>query len=318
MSKKSPGETTMRGLMLLAILVALCMVLSKIDVLIGYAEQVFSAKSLSYSTTDDAATTDSLRHEYYNLIAGFWEHSSNNLYGRMELKDNGIIWQYTEKTFAFPDNSSKKITRAWTGFLSPSRFGENNYASSNLRVIRETWFMPDTCYGRNFYDIVANTDFSNDTLFFDSVPYTRYTGELADFFPAGALALVDDIKVRPCNKINPLADWLRQNLAYSFDGREIPFDALKFEQEQLLKKYYIPYCLSRIQDVMFFEQTYDLDLKIIISPNGSVENCVVKGKDFITAASKKPIANEIKLWKFPSDGQNSDTISFKGTFVKKQ
>ena len=124
--------------------------------------------------------------------------------------------------------------------------------------------------------------------------------------------------MRPCNKINPLADWLRQNLVYSFDGREIPFDALKFEQEQLLKKYYIPYCLSRIQDVMIFEQTYDLDLKIIISPDGSVENCIVKGKNFITAASKKPIANEVKLWKFPSSGQNSDTVSFKGTFVKKQ
>jgi hypothetical protein len=308
----------MRGLMLLAVLVALCMVLSKIDVLIGYAEGVFSAKSLSLSASGDVAATDSLQNEYYNLIAGFWEHSSDNLYDRMELKDNGIIWQYTERTFAFPNNLSKKITRVWTGFLSPTRFGDNNYASSNLRVIRETWFMPDTCYGRNFYDIVANTYFSNDTLFFDSVPYTRYTGELSQFFPNGALSLVDDIRVRSCNRANPLADWLRENIAYSFDGREIPFDALKFEQEQLLKRYYIPYCLSRIKDVMFFEQTYDLDLKIIISPNGSVEDCVVKGKDFITAASKKPIANEVSSWRFPSDGQNSDTVSFKGTFVKKQ
>ncbi|MDR0304822.1 MAG: hypothetical protein LBH98_08675 [Chitinispirillales bacterium] len=318
MGKKSPRETTMRGLALLAVLIVLCLFLSKIDMLIGYAEAIFSADSFSSSDNAAMTATDSLRNEYYNLIAGFWEHSSDNLYDRIELKDNGIIWQYTEKTFAFPYNLSKKITRVSTSFLSPMRFGANNYAMSNLRIIRETWFMPDTCYGKNFYDVVANTYFSNDTLIFDSIPYTRYTGGLQEFFPYGALALVDDIRVRSCNKLNPLADWLRENLAYSFDGREIPFDALKFEQELLLKKYYIPYCLSRIESAMMFEQAYNLDLKVIISPNGSVEDCIVKGKDFISAPSKKSIVNEVKKWKFPSDGQNSDTIAFKGKFIKKQ
>ena len=316
--KSSSKETTVRGLILLAVLVILVLFLSKIDILTKYAESIFSADSFSSSDSTAMTATDSLRNEYYKLVMGFWEHSSNNLYDRIELKDNGIIWQYTEKTFEFPYNSSKKISRVSTSFLSPMRFGMNNYAMSNLRVIRETWFMPDTCYGKNFYDIVAITGFSNDTLFFDNVPYTRYTGELKDFFPAGAVNLVDDIRVRSCNKVNPLPDWLRENIAYSFDDREIPFDALKFEREQLLKKYYIPYCLSRVEGALMFEQTYDLDLKIIVSPNGSVDTCFVKGKEFVSKASKTPIINEVKKWKFPGDGQNSDTLNFKGKFVKKQ
>jgi hypothetical protein len=327
MNRKSSKETTLRGLVLLGVLIVLVIFLSKIDILTKYAETIFSVNSFSSSDSGATTATDSLRVEYYNLVAGFWEHSSADLYDRIELKDNGIIWQYTEKTFAFPYNVSKKITRVLTSFLSPMRFGAGNYAMSNLRIIRETWIgynnPPDTCYGKNFYDIVANTSFSSDalghdTLFFDGVAYTRYKGELKDFFPDGVILLVDDIRLRSCSKLNPLQDWLRENLSYSFNDREIPFDALKFEQEQLLKKYYIPYCLSKVEGAMMFEHTYDLDLKIIISPNGSVEDCVVKGKDFISAPSKKPIADEVKRWKFPSDGQNSDTLAFKGKFTKKQ
>jgi hypothetical protein len=141
---------------------------------------------------------------------------------------------------------------------------------------------------------------------------------LSEFFPEGALALVDDIRITSCGKPNPLADWLRQHIAASFGGREIPADALKFEQEQLLKSYYIPHCLSRIPDILVYGRTYDLSLKIIVAPDGSVSSCSVKGKEFVSAASKKPLINEIKTWKFPTDGQKTDTLSFSGKFIKNQ
>lgn len=318
MSAKTPRETLTRGLMLLAILIALCFVVSKLDALIESAQSAFSTKSQSLSAKNAQDASDSAQSAYYKIIAGFWEHSSAKLYDRIEIKDNGIIWQYTEKTFDFPYDISKKITRVWTAFIVPTRFGENTSATSNMRVIRETYFMPDTCYGRNFYDIVANTRVSNDTLFFDNVPYTRYTGELSGFFPEGALSLVDDIRVVSCNRQNPLSDWLKEHLSAGFAGREIPYDAFKFERSQLLKNYYIPYCLARIKDAMIFERAYDLDLKVIVSPDGAVEKVVVSGKDFVSPASKKPIEREVETWKFPADGQNRDTVSFKGTFIKKQ
>lgn len=316
MSKNSSNKTMIRGIMLLAILIVLFIFTSKISILTNYAEMVFS--DVDVSTT----ATDSLKQDYYNLIAGFWEHSSNNLNDRIEILDNGIIWQFTESEYSFPYNTTGSISRVSHSFLSPMRFGENNYASSNLRIIREVWFMPDTCHGNSFYDIVANTFYRNDTLFFDSIPYTRYQGELKDFFPEGALNLlglnIEAINIPPCKKQNVLADWLRENIVYSFDGREIPFDALKFEQEQLLKNFYIPYNLSRAEGGMLFEKTYDINLRIIISPDGSVSDVLVKGKDFISQASQLPIITEVKKWRFPADGENSDTLKFVGKFVKKQ
>jgi hypothetical protein len=322
MSRKSSKNTTFRVLALSAVFIVLLIFTSKIDILTNYAEMVFSENSFAAGAGDSKTANDSLRQDYYNLIAGFWEHSSGNLYDRIELLDNGIIWQYTERKFEFPYNKTYGIDRVSHSFLSPVRFDDENFAMSNLRVIREVWFMPDTCFGNSFYDVVANTFYRNDTLFFDSIPYTRYKGELKDFFPTGALDLLGlnpkAINIAPCKSKSVLPDWLRDNIIYSFDGREIPFDALKFEQEQLLKNFYVPYSLSRAEGGMLFEKTYGIDLKIEISPNGSVGEVWVKGKDFVSQASKMPIINEVKRWRFPTDGENPDTVRFVGKFVKKQ
>jgi len=320
MSRKS-SNSMVKGLVLLGVLIALVFLMNRIDIITNYAEMVFSEGSMSGDSASMTAT-DSLRQDYYNMIAGFWEHSSDNLSDRIELLDNGIIWRFTEKRFAFPYNRIGEIERVSHAFLSPMKFGNDNFASSNLRIIREVWFMPDTCFGNSFYDVVANTFYRNDTLFFDSIPYTRYQGELKDFFPTGALDLlglnIEALKLPPCGKQNVLADWLRENIIYSFHNREIPFDALRFEQEQLFKNFYIPYNLSRVEGGMMFEKTYDIDLTIVILPNGAVNDVKIKGKNFVSKASQLPIINEVRKWHFPTDGENLDTLRFVGRFVKKQ
>jgi hypothetical protein len=321
MRKNSGKESMVRGFALLGVFVVLLLLMSRVNDIVGLFENVFAESGTSGSPAALTAT-DSLRQDYYNMIAGFWEHESSHLNDRIEILDNGIIWRYTEKNFDFPYNVNREIARVSHAFLSPMRFDENNFAASNLRIIREVWFMPDTCFGNSFYDIVANTAFRNDTLFFDGVAYTRFTGELKDFFPVGALNLlefnVEAMQIPSCRSGNVLADWLRNNITYSFHGREIPFDALRFEQEQLLKNFYIPYSLARVEGAMLFERTYNIDLTIIISPDGSVNNVIVRGRDFVSRASQQPIINEVKRWRFPTDVENADTLRFVGSFVKKQ
>lgn len=317
MAKKS-SDSIVKGFVLLGVLVALIFFMNRIDIITNYVEMVFSDASDSSSLT----ATDSLRQDYYNMIAGFWEHSSDKLSDRIELLDNGIIWRFSEKKFVFPYNRTEEISRVSHAYLAPMRFDENNFAMSNLRIIREVWFMPDTCFGNSFYDVVANTSYRNDTLFFDSIPYTRYKGELKDFFPVGSLDLlgmnVEAMMIVSCGKQNVLADWLRENIIYSFHDREIPIDALRFEQEQLFKNFYIPYNLTRAEGGMLFEKTYDIDLTITILPNGTVGDVKVKGTNFVSKASQAPIINEVKKWRFPTDGENSNTLRFVGSFVKKQ
>jgi hypothetical protein len=319
MSKKNFKNTMTRGLGLLALLVVLFFLMSKIDLAADIFEAVFTPRQFDFAAL---AATDSLRNEYYNLVAGFWEHSSDSLNDRIEIKDNGIIWRYTERIFTLPQGKIDSIARVSTGFLIPMRFGENNLALSDFRIFREVWFMPDTCFGRSDTYVVARTTFSNDSLFFDGAAYTRYEGELRDFFPAGSIGIlqpsIETMTMRSCGKINHVAHWLRRNIAESFHEREIPYDMLKFEQEQLLRRYYIPLCLSRIEVAMEPGEEFDVDLRIIISPDGSVDSCIVRSRRFISAASRLPIVNEVKEWRFPADGQNSDTLQFIGRVIKKQ
>ena len=317
--KKKSKNPMAQGIILLVAFIFVIFLTSKMYLITEALESMFTQREIDLPILRE---TDSLRVEYYKQIAGFWEHSSANLYDRIELKDNGVIWQYTERTFAFPYDETDKISRVSTSFLQPARFSQDNGAVSNLRIINEVWFMPDTCFGRNSYDVIANTSFSNDTLFFDGAAYTRYEGELKEFFPAGTLNLLkpsmETIKMKSCGKENPLADWLRDKLIYSFDGREIPYDMFNFEREQLLRKHYIPYCLSRIQNGIEPEKIINLDLTVVISPDGSVDTCFVKGKDFVSNASKAQVTQEVKKWKFPTVSEKHDTIKFVGKFLKKQ
>ena len=320
MARKSPKNAVFRSFVLIAAFVVLLSLMGRIGELTDYFESVFAESSFEAAME----ATDSLRNDYYNLIVGFWEHSSDTLNDRIELLDNGIIWRFTEQNFNFPYNVRGEIARVSHAYLMPVRFGEDddNFAVSNLRIIREVWFMPDTCFGNSFYDIVAKTSFRNDTLFFDGVPYTRYEGELTEFFPAGSLNLlgvnIQALSIPSCRSENVFADWLRVNITHSFHGRDIPFDMLRFEQEQLLANFYVPHILSRVESAMLFGNTYHLDLTLFISPDGSVENVVVRGRDFASRARRQPIINEVKRWRFPTDGENRDTLRFVGSFVKRQ
>ncbi|MCL1947094.1 MAG: hypothetical protein FWF51_08110 [Chitinivibrionia bacterium] len=316
--KKKSKNPMAQGLLLLVALFFVLFLMSQMHLLTQALESVFTQREIDLPFLREM---DSLRVIYYKQTAGFWEHSSANLYDRIELKDNGIIWRYTEKTFAFPYDKIDKISCVSTSFLQPARFTDG-IAVSNLRVINEVWFMPDTCFGRSAYDVVAKVSFSNDTLFFDGAAYTRYEGELKEFFPENSLNLLkpskETINMKSCEKQRPLMDWLRENLIYSFDEREIPYDMFNFEREQLLKKYYIPYCLSRIENGSDAEKILDLDLTLIILPDGSVDTCFVKGKDFVSIASKKQVTEEVKRWKFPTISEKQDTLKFVGKFIKKQ
>ena len=318
MAKKSSTNSFARSFVLLAVFIVLLLLMGRIGDITHYFETAFAESSFDARI----AASDSLRQEYYDSIAGFWEHHSENLSDRIEILDNGIIWRFTETRFDFPHNRRREISRVSHAYLMPTAFGDNNFAASNLRIIREAWFMPDTCFGNSFYDIVAHTSFRNDTLFFDGVPYTRFQGELTDFFPAGALNLlnlnIEALTMPSCRSRNIMLDWLRENISFSFHNREIPLQMLRFEQERLLRDFYVPYVLSRTESSMLFGNTYNIDLTVVISPDGRVEDVSVRGSDFVSQARRQPIINEVRRWRFPADGENSATVRFVGSFVRKQ
>ena len=300
--------------MLLGVLIILVFSLGKIDVLTRYADSIFAPRV--YEDTNDGL--EEQRQQYYDMIAGFWVHESDFLYDKIELKDNGIIWQHSKMTFLFPYNVYGNIERVSTSYLMPVKIDNDRSAVSNQRVIRETWIKENICYGRNFYDLLTNTDYRNDTLFVEGISYIRYEGEIENFFEEGVLDLVDDIKLRRCTFGFPLQDWLRENISNSFDARDIPFDALKFEQEELVKKFYVPYCLGRTESAMTVGKSYNVELEIVISPDGTVSSCKVRSSDLLSTVSRRPVVNEVMRWRFPTDGEHGNVIKYKGSFIKKQ
>ncbi|MCL2845784.1 MAG: hypothetical protein FWE23_10125 [Chitinivibrionia bacterium] len=324
MGKNNSKNEIIRALTLLAALVVVFGMMSNMGKITETITIMLTPRQFDFEALEAANVQ---RQEYYDIVAGFWEHSSDTLFDRIELMDDGIIWQYTKKMFMMPNGQIDTLKRISTSFLYPVNFEEeNNSAMSDLRMIREVWITPDTCFGRRTFMDYASTAFSadDDILFFNGVPYTRFEGDIREFFPVGALNLLRPNPITfampSCNMSAPLRNWLSRRIVNSFEGRQIPAAEISAERRNLLENYFIPLSLSRMESRFKAGQELNINLRIIVAPDGGVDTVFVRGQGFGSQASRLPITNEIMGWRFPvaSDGQQSaDTLRFIGTFIKR-
>jgi len=313
-----------KGLGLLAVFVVMLVLMNNMQMLTVVVEQMLTPRQFDFAALE---ATNELRKEYYGVIAGFWEHSSDTLFDRIEMMDDGIIWQYTEYMFMTPRGEIDTLKRISTSFLHPVSFGnDNSRALSDFRMIREIWIRPDTCFGRRTFIDFASSDFlqEDDVFIFNNVAYTRFDGDIKEFFPVGALALLRPNPITfamlSCNTETPVRDWIRRRIIQSFENRQINAADIRAERQNLLENFFIPLCLTRIEARFEAGQEWSLDLRVVVAPDGSVDTVLVRGRGFASQASRLPIINEAKLWKFPTtDGQTTaDTLHFVGTLTQQK
>jgi len=319
MSNSTSKKAMLKGLGLLVALICVFALMSNMETISYAVGQMLSPRQFDVAALE---ATNAKREEHYKLIAGFWEHKSDSLFDRIEILENGIIWQYTQKKFILPNATADTISRISTSFLHPVSFEEGNIAMSDLRMIREVWIMPDTCFGRRSFLDYAQTKKSDGTLFFNGVAYTRYEGEIREFFPVNSLSLLRPnavtISMPSCGTDAHVLDWLRQRIAGSFENRVFSAEELRAERENLLNNYFIPLSLTRIESRFLPGQEMSVDLRILVAADGSVDTVFVRGQGFASQASRLPIINEVSRWRFPAGGQRTDTLNFVGTVTIKR
>jgi len=322
---KSKNNGMIKGLGLLGVFIVLLVLMSNMQTLTELTVQMLTPRQFDFAALE---ATNELRKEYYGVIAGFWEHSSDTLFDRIELMDDGIIWQYTKHKFTAPSGQIDTLKRISTSFLHPVNFGaeNSNFALSDLRMIREIWISPDTCFGRRTFMDFASSDFSqeDDIFIFNDVAYTRFDGNIREFFPEGALALLRPNPITfampSCNTEMPVLDWIRLRIIRSFEGRQINAAQVRAERENLFENFFIPFCLSKIDKRFDIGQELNLDLRVVVAPDGSVDTALVRGRSFASQASRLSIINEVKRWKFPANDEqtSADTLRFVGTLITRR
>ncbi len=140
--------------------------------------------------------TEEQKKTFMGRIAGFWcgERSDSAAWmgGRdmVELKDNGIVWRVIERWAVTPDGDTVRARHTFDAYLRPFGWaaGTDSAAACDVRILRQHRIQGgDTCFGPQNVDVVWLMKPLESGVAVNGMPFDAYNGDLAEFFPAGAL-----------------------------------------------------------------------------------------------------------------------------------
>jgi hypothetical protein len=142
-------------------------------------------------------------------LGGFWQREGSSadslgvlhILDRIELKDNGIVWRVKLYTLKLPAGDSTTIMHVSHEYFSPFAWVEqkDSVAVCETPILLQGFIVEgDTCYNEKDLERMAEIQRTAQGLLIDSVLYTAYTGELTQFFPPGALDMLNTISVTKC------------------------------------------------------------------------------------------------------------------------
>ena len=327
------------------------------------------------SVFEDTMTTPTNQSKFSNrerdslveLASGFWVYKSDTadlitIDDRLEITDNGYMWQVEQTQFTLPSGNKKNITHVFHGFFYPSSISvpDTTYVNIVVRNLPQMWiYDDDTCIITKYFggtrshkviedafaDLVVG-DFKDEAVdvflggkFFkmNNRKYTPYGDEdIQIFFPEGLidkvynLTTADDVKKdemytikgkevtlskdikskgeielsthKECTDCFSLRDFLRKAIAE--DLQKTPVAGRNLDEITLLmKKYYIPYCLSDKMDFTIYDQDKEpsqMNVSFNLTWEGKTENvsAQVKASAIGRKWKEKEMTMEIEKWKF--------------------
>ena len=121
----------------------------------GNALELFLAffEDTMTAPTSQSKLTNNERDSLKDLASGFWVYrsDSNDIFivdDRIEITDNGYIWQVEQVLFTLPSGSKKSMTHVFHGFFYPSSKAvpDSTYINSVIRYLPQMWISEgDTC-----------------------------------------------------------------------------------------------------------------------------------------------------------------------------
>lgn len=134
--------------------------------------------------------------------AGLWQFNIETLVDgkivkktdRIEIKNNGIIWQVVEWTIPMPSDSTITFRQIRTAYLKP--YGVVGGDSICDAYVLSQAFIngTDTCIGSWNYPELWSFRMSGSELGLNRRQYSVYRGEPDSFFPAGSVAFVERVE----------------------------------------------------------------------------------------------------------------------------
>lgn len=327
MAQKQTLTGTMIKVMVLTIgIIVIMLIRANVGDLVAYSERILNGGSNEPGAVFATAEsyTEAQQEELKKQFMGFWSFEGeveNGVYysDLIEIKENGITWQYETSIVPFPYNDKDTLVRVNNSYLLPFQAKDTVGTRSDcyLKLIRQNWVIDGVpCYGKskevldNMFnastessDIISMWDVErmNDSiLVINGLGYKKYTGNIYEFFhtkAVEAIESIDDISVQGCSGEDPHLQWMRDRIIASVKSQELEPGLVALEQKMNLKKFYVPLCLNRLPVNYGGSEGKSITISITLSPEGSVVSAEVKG-DPVKASPRlrQLLTDEIKQW----------------------
>ncbi|MBN1578041.1 MAG: hypothetical protein JW913_15885 [Chitinispirillaceae bacterium] len=222
---------------------------------------------------------------------------------RLELRDNGIIWQVVHWLVLYPCGDTGSYYHIRHGYLNPySVAADRRSIVCEVRTIRQIFiYGADTCFGRSQVDELWQTRKEDSLLVMNRKRYLPYHGELSDFFPEGMIDLIDKPMLKDCEHNLDLAHIVRNRLAGCYQNnkatRTCDTVVIKEELSEYFKSAFVDEIFTAIP---YFPKLPDsMSLPIKLKHDGTITLDLSKGARARADHFEARILDQIEAWPLP-------------------
>ena len=286
--KSSPKSSFVQAVLLIVFLV------------LGYLGYTFLKKGgltaglNSFMSTDisDFRSLQSMDEEKKNtlkkVLGGFWVYTTKDSLApvqkdeRLELRDNGIIWQVNRWRVAYPDADTAEYYHVRYGYLNPySIAADEKSIVCEVRSIRQVFIVDDdTCFGESQVDELWQTRIHDSLLVLNRKRFMPYHGELAGFFPEGMIDLIDKLIINDCTGNFSLVKVVEEHLRTLYQTVEVTRTCDTSLLEKSIQNYFIPVVVEEIfSSIPYFPSLpSDVGFPLLVQPDGTVALAISRAK----------------------------------------
>ncbi|MBD3347361.1 MAG: hypothetical protein GF401_20075 [Chitinivibrionales bacterium] len=327
-TQKEPkrARTLIKAVPLIIVLVVVAIITNRIskEGLPSHFASLLESPMEDYTVVDNF--TEQEKDSARKMFAGFWEKRQEYPGGafvekdRLELKDNGIIWQVKEYTLQLPSNREFVVSHVIHGALVPYGYSKNDTGAvvCDVLIIRQNVVAEnDTCYGESNAADLWKMKKTEKSLRINDADYLPYgTASLDTFFQQGILNTIDDFTVEAClhgvNKYALLLDTLIADMAQMKVK-----DFSRQKAKEMIGRYYAHVLGGIISSYGMPESSVpdSIEIGLSITASGKVINPRIIRADIKRELFEKSLVEDIRAWRFPRREERADTIDVSFMFV---
>ncbi len=321
------NKSSTKAILFIGIIAAIVFFRTRVDIE-SFTNEFFGSSGtgmVSIGSNYTELEQDSLKKEF----KGFWEFSgrvSSNvfLHDILELKENGIVWQYETRIVNFPYGIVDTLYRVSNSYLLPYSPLDSVRSNCYLRLIHQNWEIDgSTCYGKSveLMENMFNASVEKSNILWavtaekksDSIlnirgnDYKRYDDSRENFWGDkvwGAIESIQDISIPGCGSSDPHLEWMRNGIIEAIKTQDLSVEVVELEQKMNIKEFYGPLCLNRLEIDYGASVGKNIVMELTISDEGSVVDVLLSGEPVDGESMRiEQLTREIKKWLFTSIGE---------------